>query len=253
MTFPRIVDGLTLVGESLFGLGQNTDSLVGQMNRLGIDISVVAANRPLAYHLPPANEALADAVAASKDRLIGLARLDPNQPSAPVDLVRAFTHLGLRGLFLHPREEVYAITDSRVNTLFEVCTTYRRPVVVACGYPWVSEALQLSDVASRYPEITFVMTNGGQFNISGLGQFDVELALDAQPNIVIQTTGVYRQDFIERAAARFGADRIMFASGSPSFDPEFELLRVTEAELILEDDRELMLGGTAAAVYGLTA
>jgi predicted TIM-barrel fold metal-dependent hydrolase len=250
---PRVVDGLSLVGESLFGPSQGTDSLIGQMNRLGVDTTVVAANRPLAYNLRPANEALADAVVASNGRLIGLARLDPNQPSAPGDLVRAFTHLGLSGLFLHPREEVYVVTDSRVSALLEVCTAHRRPVVVACGYPWVSEALQLGEVASRFPEITFVMTNGGQFNISGLGQFDVELALDEQPNLVIQTTGVYRQDFIERAAARYGAHRIMFASGSPNFDPEFELLRVTEAELMSEEDRELILGGTATAVYGLSA
>ena len=248
MTTP-VVDGLSFVGPALFGAGRTIDGVVGEMDAHGVDLNVVVANRPPAYELGAANEWLAGEVGLSGGRLLGLARVDPNQTSAATQVERAFGELDLRGLFLHPREEVFVIDDPKLDVVVDLCATYGRPVVVAAGYPWVSEALQVGELARRHPEVPIVMTNGGQFNISGLGQLDTELALDAQPNLMIQTSGVYRQDFIERAIERFGARRVIFASASPVFDLAYELLRVEHAEIAAEADRALVLGANSLALF----
>jgi predicted TIM-barrel fold metal-dependent hydrolase len=125
-------------------------------------------------------------------------------------------------------------------------------VIVATGYPWVSEGLQVGDLARRHPHTTIVATNGAQINISGLGQRDALLALEESPNLVIQTTGVYREDFLEGVVERFGAGRVLFASGFPRFDPRLELLRVRWAPNLDEPSRAAILAGNAKRLLGLS-
>ena len=94
-----------------------------------------------------------------------------------------------------------------------------------------------------------MLTNGGQFNISGLAQFDAELAL-RNANVHVHTTGMYREDFLERVAATFGAERLLFASGAPIFSMAYERRRVDLAHFG-DAGRDLILGGNAARVFGI--
>ena len=249
-----VVDALSFVGPSLFGREQPPEppeALVARMDEVGVDAAVVAPHRPPGYHLGPANAWLAEAVAASGGRLFGLARIDPNQKDAPEQAAHALGELGLCGVLLHPREEVFPIDGPWTDAVVEMAAAHRRPVVVSAGWPWVAEALQIAEVAARHPGVCFAMTNGGQFNISGLGQLDAELALRRCPNLVIFTNGVYRQDFLQRAAVEFGAERVLFAAAGPQFDLAFELHRVRSADMSSEAHRDRMLGANAAALYGL--
>jgi uncharacterized protein len=243
------VDALALVGPSLFGPGQSAEELLHRMDLAAVDVTVVAPARPLEYHLAPANDAIAALLSAHGDRLAGLVRVDPNRPDAAEE-VRRGLETGLRGVFLHPREEVFAVNDPRLDAVLDVCAARPAPVVVAAGYPFVSEALQVAELAARHPDVPVLMTNGGQLNISGLGQIDAMTALQTCPNVLVATNGVYRQDFIEGVVREVGADRVVFASASPQFDPSYEVLRVRLAAL--EDtDRAALLGGTATRLFSL--
>jgi predicted TIM-barrel fold metal-dependent hydrolase len=122
------------------------------------------------------------------------------------------------------------------------------PVIVAAGYPWLSEALQVGALARRFPDVTFVATNGLQLNISGLGQVDAELALAAAGNLLLQTAGVYREDFLEGVVRRFGAGRLLFASAYPLLDPRLEIKRVQWAAFS-DDEAAALLGGNAQTVF----
>lgn len=246
-----IVDSLTFVGESIFGHRATARDLLDRMDEVGIDRAVVCPVKPRGYHLGLANEAVAEAVRAHPDRLVGFARVDPLLgDDAVAEAERATHELGLVGLFLHPREETYRVNAPFVDPVIETARRHRAPVIVATGYPWVSEGLQVGDLASRFPDVTFVMTNGGQINISGLGQTDAELALAENENVLMQTAGVYREDFIEGVATRLGPEKVLFASAFPLMDPRLEVLRVRWAHL--EDaQKEQMLGGNAARLLGL--
>jgi predicted TIM-barrel fold metal-dependent hydrolase len=247
---PRVIDGLALVGESLFGEGQSPARLRAAMAAAQIDLSVVAAARPPGYHLRPANDLVADLQTTDPDHFVGLGRVDPNTADAAAEARRCLGDLGLLGLYLQPREEVFAINDPRVDEVVAVADAAGRPIVVASGHPWVSEAPQVADLAARFPDTIFVLTNGGQLNISGLGQLDALFALQSRPNLVLQTGGVYRQDFIEGVVRRFGADRMMFAGGGPQLDPSYEILRARLAHLA-DEEKTAVLGGTATRVFRL--
>jgi predicted TIM-barrel fold metal-dependent hydrolase len=135
-----------------------------------------------------------------------------------------------------------------VAAVVEVARAHRVPVIIASGYPWLSEALQVADLVQQFPDVRFLATNGIQINMSGLGQTDAELALAANDNLSITTTGVYREDFIRRVVERHGAGRVLFASAYPHFDPRLEILRVEWAGFD-EKDRGAMVGGNAEALF----
>ena len=247
-----IVDSLAYVGDSIFGRSTDAACVLAALEEAGVDRAVVAPAKPRDYHLAPANDAVAEAVAEAGGRLTGVARVDPLLGAdACRELERALDELGLRGLLLHPWEETFRISDPCVDPVVNVARDRGVPVLVAAGYPFLSEALEVAALARRFPEVTFIGTNGLQLNISGLGQIDAELALAAADNLLLQTAGVYREDFIEGVVRRFGARRVLWATAYPLFDPRLEVRRVQWAAFS-EDEAAALLGGNAATLFGLS-
>ena len=164
------------------------------------------------------------------------------------EAIRCFDELAARGLLLHPAEELFRATDPRLDPVVAEAAQRHRPVVVASGYPWVSEPLQVAALAARFPATPFIMTNGGQFNISGLGMANAWMALEQCPNLCVQTAGEYRQDFIENVASQLGGRRILLASSAPQFDQRYELARARQA-VLTADQQHLMLGGAASQLF----
>jgi len=180
---------------------------------------------------------------------VGLVRVDPLLgEEAQAEAERGLAELGLAGIFLHPWEETFGIADARVDPVVEVARAHQAPVLVAAGYPWLSEGLQVGELASRFPDVAFVATNGLQINISGLGQTDAELALADNDNLALQTSGVYREDFLEGVVRRFGANRLLFASAYPRFEPELEVKRAQWAAFSA-DERDAILHGNATRLF----
>jgi uncharacterized protein len=230
-----IVDSLTFPG----------DGLPSALDSAGIERAIVCPTRARGHGYEVENDRVAAAVAAQPDRLAGLARVDPLAPGAAAELERARS-IGLRGLFLHPWEDAFHVNDPAVDRLVG-----GMPVIVATGFPWVSEGLQVGELARRHPETPIVATNGAQLNISGLGQQDALIALEESPNLAVQTTGVYREDFLEGVVERFGPERLLFASGFPRFDPRLEILRVRWAPRLDDAARQAILGANAARIFSL--
>jgi uncharacterized protein len=244
------IDVFTFVGHSLFGYTQSADELLARLDAADVQRAVVCPVKPRGYHLPAANDLVAEA-AAHDDRLIPLARVDPNlEDDAIRELERAAEMLGARGLFLHPWEETFRVSDPRLDPLLTRCADLNLSVVIATGYPWLSEAAQVGELARRFPSLPIVMTHGGQINISGLGQADAFAVLRSHPNVSIETSGVYRQDFLEDVATQLGPERLLFGSNSPRMDVRLEVQRVRWLT-VDERSRELILAGNASRVFRL--
>ena len=242
------IDAFTFLGQSLLGYGQTVDELLGRLDAAELDQAVVCPVKPRGYHLGPANDVVAEA-AAREPRLVGLVRVDPNLgDEAVAELERGVHTLGLHGLFLHPWEEQFRVNAPLVDPLLSRCADLDVAVLIAAGYPWVSEASQVGDLARRFPAVPLVMTHGGQINISGLGQADAMHVLRKHPSVSMETSGVYRQDFLEDVVAELGAGRVLFGSNSPRMDARLEVQRVRWAK-IPDADKTLVLDGNARAVF----
>lgn len=244
-----IADALVLLGENRFSRSLSAEDAIATADRLGVDRLVAAPARPFDYHLGPANDALAEAAGRTAGRLTALGRVDPTDGGRGVaEARRCLRDLGFVGLFVHPLEEAFRITDAR--DVLAVAAEAQVPVVVATGFPMASEPLQVAQVAGDFPDTPIVMTNGGNINISGLSLADAWLALKLAPNLLVTTNGEYRQDFVERLASELEPGRVMFASMTPYFDAVFEFMRVRSARMS-DHARVEVEGLTAARVFGI--
>ena len=244
-----IVDAHVYLGSSLFGYGQSLDEIQARMDKLGIDRAVLVPMKPRDYHLGPANELVAQAVRQDPQRFLGLCRVDPWQREAAVTEARkGFEELGACGLYLDPWEENFQANHERVFPLVEEASRQAKPVVINAGHVRVSHPTQIWDLARRFPDVNFLACNGGQINICGLLLFEARRMLEDCPNILIQTAGTYREDFLEEIAAEVGEERVLFASRSPVYDQEFEMSRVRFAHLS-ESQKEKLWSTNALALF----
>jgi len=227
-----LIDAHAHLGESLFGHRQTVDDLLATMAAEGIDRSIVVPLKPPAYHFGPENDRIAAAVATHPDRFSGFARVDPRQGEAAVrKATRGLDDLGLIGLYLHPFEEQFAANDELIFPLMELLRTRNLPLMLAGGYPGFSHPSQIGDLARQFPDVTIIATHGGQLNISGMLLADAGRMLRANPNVIMETSGIYREDFIEDTVAELGPERVVFGSNSPDMDQGFEATRIRFAHL----------------------
>lgn len=245
-----IFDLRVFIGESFNGLSQTADELLANMDDLNIDMALACPFKPLFYDLRQANQDLSTAIEKHTDRLVGAARIDPWQPDAAQTLVWSVDELGMQALFLNPWEENFQADSPKLDEVMAAAQDRELPVLISAGYPWLSEASQIAGLASRWPQVPIVMTNGGQINISGLGQSGAALALSKHSSLSFDTAGIYRQDFIDAMVEKFNGNRVFFASGSPYFDQRYEILRVKLAHLN-EGYRQKVAGGNAVKLLGI--
>jgi predicted TIM-barrel fold metal-dependent hydrolase len=69
-------------------------------------------------------------------------------------------------------------------------------------------------------------------------------------NVCIETSGVYRQDFIEDVARDIGPQRVLFGSSAPRMDIRLEVERIRWAK-VPDADRTLMLAENARQLFRL--
>lgn len=243
------VDALSFLGTSRFGYRREPAELLETLAAEGIERAVVAPMHPRDGDLGAANKELTAFARDHADRLTAVARIDPwDGDDALAQLTDAVAD-GARGVFLHPDEEHFQINDSGLSRpIASRANQLGVPVLVATGHHCRSEAGQVAAFAEWCPDVPVIMTNGGQLNISGLGQVDAELALGL-PNVHILTNGVYRDDFLERTVRNFGAERVLFGSFAPWFDVGYERRRVHQVHLS-DAERALLLSGNAQRLFG---
>jgi predicted TIM-barrel fold metal-dependent hydrolase len=66
----------------------------------------------------------------------------------------------------------------------------------------------------------------------------------------METSGVYRQDFVEDVATQIGPERVLFGSNSPFMDMRLEVERARWANLA-EESKALILAGNAQRIFKL--
>ncbi|MBI2263662.1 MAG: amidohydrolase family protein [Armatimonadetes bacterium] len=248
-----VIDAHVYLGRSLFGWGQDGDEILSRMDSLGINSAVLCTARPESYHLEEGNSTVAGEVRKHPERFYGFVRVDPWREAAHVELKRGIENLGLVGLFLHPWEENFPVNHDRVVSLLSQLGNFKKrvPVMISGGHPRVSEPSQIADLVSRFPDLSFIVTSGGQINISGEGLLEARLLIRDHPNVVMDTSGVYREDFIEGIVREFGGRRVVFGSASPQYDQRLEWQRIRLA-YVTEEDRAWISGKTIQSLLTLT-
>lgn len=184
---------------------------------------------------------------------IGFGTMHPDYPDMEGEVQRALDR-GLHGFKLHPDTQEVAMDDPRLMEFYEVIAG-RVPLVMHTGdyrYDY-SHPRRLVNILNAFPDLVVDAAHLGGWSIYDVG-FDVlhddllnreRLFVDASSSF----TWVGRRHMRELIRL-WGADRVMFGSDYPMWDPAFELNEMMNCGLA-EDELEKVLWRNAEAFSGV--
>lgn len=214
------------------------DAKLRQMDRLGLDVSVLSIAPTLFFYWADAvatrefcefaNESLAQFVAKSRGRLSGMATVPLQDPkAAAAELRRAVVRLNLRGVEIGTTMENIPLDDPRFDALFAAVEELDVPVMLHPYYvgpkPQLAEfymtnlignplettiaaaRLVLSGCLDRHPKLNVILVHAGGFLPFQIGR------LDHGYDVRTETNGVIKQP-PSHYLRRFYFDTITHAS-----------------------------------------
>lgn len=202
------------------------ESLVNRSTACGITRSVVFSTATRAEQVEAINEFIGDTIAAQPG-LTGLGTMHPGLSAAAVrSAAGRIRTLGMKGIKLHPDfQELYPDADD-MDPIFRAALDNGLCMVFHAGdhrHPY-SHPARIATVAARYPELPIVAAHMG-----GWSQWDIAYTLLSQfRNVHVDTSSTMRfisEAEMVRLIRIFGADRVLFGSDYPMWDPCDELQR----------------------------
>ena len=214
--------------------------------------------------LPDPNDYVAETVAAYPDVLLGFASVDPRKgDAAVVELERAVTEMGLRGLKLHPIHQAFFPDDPKFTPLFAKAEELGIPVLMHSGYAaagantpggggfelaYSRPIPHVDSLAARHPRLTIIMAHPAWPWI----QEQIAVAMH-KPNVFIDLSGwaprYIPKELIAEAGGRL-RNKVLFGSDYPYISPVTWMEQFAELE-IREEARPLILHDNAAGILGL--
>ncbi|MDR1156722.1 MAG: amidohydrolase [Oscillospiraceae bacterium] len=155
----------------------------------------------------------------------------------PEDEIARILSLGLRGIKLHPDMQLFYIDDEGMYEIYDMLQG-RLPLLLHCGdyrYEY-SHPARLAKVLDLFPKLTVIAAHFGGWSLFDLAREYLgkrSCYLDVSSSIMF--LGLRRAAELIRL---YGAERILFGSDYPMWDPGEEKRRVDAMGL---SDRELAL------------
>lgn len=228
------------------GRRQTADQLLREMDRCGVDKSVVIPF-PVVEDYTAAHEEIGAAVAAYPDRLVGAACLTPFIPEQTFrDEVRRCREVhGFRALKFQPQYQGLNTLSERSNFLFETALGNQMALIAhtGSGIPHALPSVFMF-AARRYPELKIVLAHCGG---GGLLLADAIVAASFCPNIYLDLSTLMPNHIFE-VLQHIPAHRLMAGS---------DLIENTDVEMrkllrldVSAEQKQQMLSGTAFTVFG---
>ena len=243
------------------------DELLAEMDAEGVDWTVLVQTSWSTWD----NGYIADSVARFPERFIGHGLIDPQDPDNAEQVRYWMAERGLAGFRFHPMyypEEKILLTAQNGPMWEEIGA--REGVIqfhLRAGF-----ADQVAEIARRYPHLKLLLDHMGYPNIEeDRAAFQPIVDLAKYDNVFLKVSDVAGRSklgfpykdvhpFIRTLLNAFGSVRTMWGTGYPghhrvkhSWPTLADELRLIRKGLpfLSEDDREAILGRTAAGIWGL--
>ena len=226
------------------------DTLRATGRRAGISKCVVhsVATRP--EQVGSINNFIAETVASSDGRLTGLGTLHPDSVDQRAD-VQHLVDLGLKGVKLHPDIQQFKIDDYRCLKIYELCEEYGLPILMHTGdkrYDY-SNTNRLIPILETYTDLTIIGAHMGGWSLWD----EASKELCGIKNLYVDCSSTMYWVPLEKTAEiirRYGADRVLFGTDYPMWDPR------TEVDLFFrlglsDDEMRLILSENVKKLYKL--
>ena len=241
----------------------NCDSLLGRMDKYGVDLSVVSNLNGIFYKdTQEANEELYEELRSNKkfnNRFIPFAVLNPIYGGWKKDLDECISRFGMKGVCLYPLYHDYEITDPACIDLIKqvrdkgLVVVFTHRIVDSRQRSWmdISREWTMKDimpVIRAVPDVKYFIVNAA--NSMNVEQADNELIKNA--DLLIDTSGRALSD-PAGLIKRFGRDKFAFGTHSPVLDYLTGMLRIESLKPDEADEatKEMIRSGNAARMLGI--
>jgi predicted TIM-barrel fold metal-dependent hydrolase len=243
------------------------DELLAEMDANGVDWTVLVQTSWSTWD----NGYIADSVARFPQRFVGHGLLDP-LAADNADLARYWMlERGLVGFRFHPMyyPDHAVLLRAENRALWEELETLG---AIVQFHLRAGDAYQVAEIAARHARLRLIVDHMGYPDLDqGMAAFQPIIDLAAAPNIWLKLSDVAGRSrvsypyadvhsYIRALLDAFGAARTVWGTGYPghhrqkqnwpSLADEIRLIQ-EGLPFLNEDDRERILGGTAAALWGL--
>ena len=240
--------------QNMMRLPITSPELVEQMDRAEVDRALVWLKPPYAKDIVPENRAVFDAVRSYPGRLLGFGWTNPRlgKEAAEAAIKTCFEEYGFYGIKFNGAQDDYVIDDAAILPTIEKAAAYGKVIAFHIGADFYENThpYRLGTIASRFPEIQFLMVHMGGAGIPSLDRSAIEVAAQ-HPNITLIGSAIAERPILN-AIKVLGPDRVCFGSDTP-----FKLMHVQLAmyRALLRDHEaavvEKVLGGNIARVLGI--
>lgn len=224
--------------------GGSVESMLERADTAGIGKVCITANAAIGPDMAWGNDETAEAIRKYPDRVLGYATI---KPCAETDMLseldRLFSQKGFIGIKLHPGLHGVNVANAAYRPAMEYADAHSLPVLI---HTWShADVNDVSALAAAYKNASFIIAHMG-------GAPDVlDHAIDTlivHDNVFGDTALSYAPHRgVEYIVRRAGADKLVFGSDMPFYDPVFTLARVVCAD-IHESEIEKIVGENFKAI-----
>ncbi len=179
---------------------------------------------------------------------VGLGTLHPYMEDVEGEIIRIVS-LGLRGIKLHPDFQLFDIDDNKAIQMYRLAAKYDLPILFHMGddrYSY-SEPKKLIKAMDLIPDLTAIAAHfGGYMHWQSIKEYEINdrLYFDTSSSLFMLSSSV-----AEDAIHHFGADRFMFGTDFPMWDPKGEVERFLNLNLT-QDERIQIFSKTFTSLWG---
>jgi len=240
------------IGE-FYGVKMRHDGTVRRLIASGCDtvgMSLICSVATVPDQVRAINDFISRTVSAYPGRLVGFAALHPDMTADEIaDEASRIEALGLKGVKLHPDFQGFAIDDPKCGKLYSAIEG-RLPVLIHTGDKkrGGSSPGRVPAVLDAFPKLDVICAHfGGYFEWDDAYRLLVGRRVWVDTSSSVPYVGKKKAlEFIER----FGAERVIFGSDYPMWDPREEAEGVMNLGL-KETVMEKIFHGNLCALIGV--
>jgi len=222
--------------------GGAIEDVVSARTRHGIRLALVRERTAVTVGTAYGRERLSAAITADPS-LVPVATVSVSAFSAVEPELRLWIREGAKAIWIEPGDRWAAVSESATRTL-RAAASFGLPLLVPDRHAGDAETVGALTAGLGVP-IILVGVHYARYTAT-FG------ALDRYPHLSIETSALGTNQAIRAAAARIGAERVLFGSGAPRRTPASPINAVLFADL-RDDDKRLILAGNAERLFGLPA
>lgn len=222
------------------------EELVTSHKNAGIDICVVHAVATSPQQVERVNDFAAQTSADSNGTIYAFGSLHKDLENKIAEIDRCIS-LGLKGIKLHPDTQVMNVDDDSMLEAYEYLQG-KLPLLLHAGdfrYDY-SHPRRIRRICRMFPDLQVI---GAHFGGWSVWEEAKECLLDMDNCMfdTSSTSGFTETEEFEKLICTYGADRLLFGTDFPMWDPKEELERLMAVPMS-DGDREKILWSNAAGL-----